>query len=101
MSSINRILRNRAAERAATEFARAAGYGMPYGPFGTGVFPFPQATATMPSNGSIQRHNGTSVTSSGSTPPPPPHIWSPAFLSQISQQREPTRIQNDGKRFLK
>ncbi len=26
MSSINRILRNRAAERAAAEFARAAGY---------------------------------------------------------------------------
>lgn len=28
MSSINRILRNRAAERAAAEFARAAGYGL-------------------------------------------------------------------------
>lgn len=39
MSSINRILRNRAAERAAQEFARAAGYGLyppphPYGGFG-------------------------------------------------------------------
>lgn len=28
VSSINRILRNRAAERAAAEFARAAGYGL-------------------------------------------------------------------------
>lgn len=47
MSSINRILRNRAAERAAAEFARAAGYGLyaappPYGGFpwaGGGVWP--------------------------------------------------------------
>lgn len=34
VSSINRILRNRAAERAAAEFARAAGYGLhPYASF--------------------------------------------------------------------
>ncbi|XP_072941963.1 paired box protein Pax-6-like [Epargyreus clarus] len=48
VSSINRILRNRAAERAAAEFARAAGYGLyaappPYGSFpwagGGGVWP--------------------------------------------------------------
>ncbi|XP_028037576.1 paired box protein Pax-6-like isoform X2 [Bombyx mandarina] len=48
VSSINRILRNRAAERAAAEFARAAGYGLyaappPYGAFpwagGGGVWP--------------------------------------------------------------
>ncbi|XP_013175379.1 PREDICTED: paired box protein Pax-6-like isoform X3 [Papilio xuthus] len=48
VSSINRILRNRAAERAAAEFARAAGYGLyaappPYGGFpwggGGGVWP--------------------------------------------------------------
>lgn len=32
VSSINRILRNRAAERAAAEFARAAGYGLYAGP---------------------------------------------------------------------
>ncbi|KAJ6645949.1 Paired box protein Pax-6 [Pseudolycoriella hygida] len=41
VSSINRILRNRAAERAAAEFARAAGYGLyphtPYGPFSWGT----------------------------------------------------------------
>ncbi|KAG7305372.1 hypothetical protein JYU34_009436 [Plutella xylostella] len=47
VSSINRILRNRAAERAAAEFARAAGYGLyaappPYAGFpwgGGGVWP--------------------------------------------------------------
>ncbi|KAK2713208.1 hypothetical protein QYM36_011787 [Artemia franciscana] len=45
VSSINRILRNRAAERAAAEFARAAGYATIYptaGPTGIGIpFPWP------------------------------------------------------------
>lgn len=40
VSSINRILRNRAAERAAAEFARAAGYGL-YPPNPYGGFPWP------------------------------------------------------------
>lgn len=40
MSSINRILRNRAAERAAAEFARAAGYGL-YPPAPYNSFPWP------------------------------------------------------------
>ncbi|CAG9854653.1 unnamed protein product [Phyllotreta striolata] len=40
VSSINRILRNRAAERAAAEFARAAGYGL--------YHPHPYATAGFP-----------------------------------------------------
>lgn len=42
MSSINRILRNRAAERAAAEFARAAGYGL-YHPH-----PYAAAAAAFP-----------------------------------------------------
>ncbi|GAB6021478.1 hypothetical protein CHUAL_004082 [Chamberlinius hualienensis] len=41
VSSINRILRNRAAERAAAEFARAAGYGI-YHPY---AFPWTAAAA--------------------------------------------------------
>ncbi|XP_066252169.1 paired box protein Pax-6-like isoform X1 [Euwallacea similis] len=41
VSSINRILRNRAAERAAAEFARAAGYGLyPPHPYATAAFPW-------------------------------------------------------------
>ncbi|UYV61988.1 Eyg [Cordylochernes scorpioides] len=57
VSSINRILRNRAAERAAAEFARATGYGIyhPYVPWGG--------------------------------PPPPPPLWpplGPAVTSPIS-----------------
>ncbi|XP_055382241.1 retinal homeobox protein Rx-like isoform X2 [Condylostylus longicornis] len=40
VSSINRILRNRAAERAAAEFARAAGYGL-YPPHPYTGFPWP------------------------------------------------------------
>uniref|UniRef100_A0A182YDA4 Uncharacterized protein n=1 Tax=Anopheles stephensi TaxID=30069 RepID=A0A182YDA4_ANOST len=43
VSSINRILRNRAAERAAAEFARAAGYGL-YPPPPYGGFPWPTPT---------------------------------------------------------
>ena len=39
VSSINRILRNRAAERAAAEFARAAGYGF-YHPYASAL-PYP------------------------------------------------------------
>lgn len=69
MSSINRILRNRAAERAAAEFARAAGYGLyaappPYGafPWGgssgvwpPGALPLPPGVAPPPP-GSLQHH---------------------------------------------
>ncbi|XP_038213669.1 paired box protein Pax-6-like isoform X1 [Zerene cesonia] len=40
VSSINRILRNRAAERAAAEFARAAGYGLYAAPPPYGSFPW-------------------------------------------------------------
>lgn len=43
VSSINRILRNRAAERAAAEFARAAGYGL-YPPHAYPGFPWPAPT---------------------------------------------------------
>lgn len=40
VSSINRILRNRAAERAAAEFARAAGYGLyPPNPYSSFAWP--------------------------------------------------------------
>ncbi|CAG0890525.1 unnamed protein product [Cyprideis torosa] len=56
VSSINRILRNRAAERAAAEFARAAGYAGLYGagppatpPVSThGGYPFPWAAPGSP-----------------------------------------------------
>ncbi|KAJ8952392.1 hypothetical protein NQ318_014483 [Aromia moschata] len=41
VSSINRILRNRAAERAAAEFARAAGYGLyHHHPYAAAAFPW-------------------------------------------------------------
>ncbi|XP_026326517.1 paired box protein Pax-6-like isoform X2 [Hyposmocoma kahamanoa] len=55
VSSINRILRNRAAERAAAEFARAAGYGLyaappPYGafPWAGGGSVWPPGTLSLP-----------------------------------------------------
>lgn len=48
VSSINRILRNRAAERAAAEFARAAGYGL-YPPHGYPGFPWPAPQHMWPS----------------------------------------------------
>ncbi|XP_031640683.1 paired box protein Pax-6-like isoform X3 [Contarinia nasturtii] len=51
VSSINRILRNRAAERAAAEFARAAGYGL-YPPTPYSSFPWPATAAHLWSAGS-------------------------------------------------
>lgn len=55
VSSINRILRNRAAERAAAEFARAAGYGLYAAPPPYGAFPWagggsiwPPGTLSLP-----------------------------------------------------
>lgn len=53
MSSINRILRNRAAERAAAEFARAAGYGLYHPHPYAAAFPWHPATAHMWSAGSV------------------------------------------------
>lgn len=51
VSSINRILRNRAAERAAAEFARAAGYGL-YNPYLPAVgYPSTQAAVWPPGLG--------------------------------------------------
>lgn len=53
VSSINRILRNRAAERAAAEFARAAGYGLYHPHPYAAAFPWHPATAHMWSTGSL------------------------------------------------
>jgi len=50
VSSINRILRNRAAERAAAEFARAAGYGL-YPPHPYSGFPWPSPAHMWPAPG--------------------------------------------------
>lgn len=66
VSSINRILRNRAAERAAAEFARAAGYGL-YPPHAYPGFPWPAAPTHMWPGGSPQIPNMTSP-GSASTP---------------------------------
>ncbi|XP_076333849.1 paired box protein Pax-6-like isoform X2 [Tachypleus tridentatus] len=50
VSSINRILRNRAIERATTEFARAAGYGL-YHPYAT-IYPWGAAAVTAATSSS-------------------------------------------------
>ncbi|OQR68688.1 hypothetical protein BIW11_12746, partial [Tropilaelaps mercedesae] len=87
VSSINRILRNRAAERAAAEFARAAGYGV--GGVGVGgIAALGVGVGGMPLGALAQTQPGAKgLTGQGqggrgpvSSPPPPPHIWSPAFL---------------------
>lgn len=64
VSSINRILRNRAAERAAAEFARAAGYGL-YPPHPYPGFPWPAPTHMWPSG-----HGMPNITSPGSASTP-------------------------------
>ncbi|KAG5677465.1 hypothetical protein PVAND_007223 [Polypedilum vanderplanki] len=66
VSSINRILRNRAAERAAAEFARAAGYGL-YPPHAYPGFPWPAAPTHMWPGGQPTIPNMTSP-GSASTP---------------------------------
>lgn len=65
VSSINRILRNRAAERAAAEFARAAGYGL-YPPSPYGTFPWSAAAAHLWPQG----HGLPGMSSSGSSSTP-------------------------------
>ncbi|XP_069156042.1 paired box protein 6 homolog isoform X2 [Procambarus clarkii] len=52
VSSINRILRNRAAERAAADFARAAGYGL-YNPY---AFPWANPALLSPLAASLPLH---------------------------------------------
>ena len=60
VSSINRILRNRAAERAAAEFARAAGYGF-YHPYASAL-PYPPAVWPSLSTPSPATGGGLTVT---------------------------------------
>ncbi|XP_061401777.1 paired box protein Pax-6-like [Musca vetustissima] len=73
VSSINRILRNRAAERVANEFARTAAYGL-YPPHPYGGFSWhPAAAAAAASTG-------------GSSP----HFWSPAISAGAPLTAMPT-----------
>ena len=77
VSSINRILRNRAAERAAAEFARAAGYGL-YSAVSAAAggpappYPFPWATP-------LHHHHWSQSGPAGMTPPTVPHSLPPAL----------------------
>lgn len=83
MSSINRILRNRAAERAAAEFARAAGYGLyqvshpyasfPWPPHPHGLWPGvtadgPSTTVAAAASASIPHHGTTAAMSNKNVP---------------------------------
>ncbi|XP_073836298.1 paired box protein Pax-6-like isoform X2 [Musca autumnalis] len=73
VSSINRILRNRAAERVANEFARTAAYGL-YPPHPYGGFSWhPAAAAAAASTG-------------GSSP----HFWTPALSAAAPLTTMPT-----------
>lgn len=69
MSSINRILRNRAAERAAAEFARAAGYGL-YPPNPYSAFPWPSPTHLWPPGTSFPGISPSSTNASGTVGSP-------------------------------
>lgn len=62
MSSINRILRNRAAERAAAEFARAAGYAGLYHPYA--------AALSWPAAAAAAHHLWSPLGPSNPTAPP-------------------------------
>eukprot|EP00095_Tigriopus_kingsejongensis_P002591 maker-scaffold599_size127490-snap-gene-0.8 protein:Tk02591 transcript:maker-scaffold599_size127490-snap-gene-0.8-mRNA-1 annotation:"paired box protein pax-6-like" len=75
VSSINRILRNRAAERAAAEFARAAGYAGMYSPYASIPSPYysPALLSQLAASSSNPSHAAAllAVTSSSSPHPPP------------------------------
>lgn len=63
VSSINRILRNRAAERAAAEFARAAGYGLYQVSHPYASFPWPPVPHGLwPGSGAVAADSPNSVT---------------------------------------
>lgn len=63
VSSINRILRNRAAERVASEFARTAAYGL--------YSPHPYAGFSW--------HPAAAAVAAASSNAAPPHFWSPTM----------------------
>lgn len=90
MSSINRILRNRAAERAAAEFARAAGYGL-YPPHAYPGFPWPPPSHPMWPSG----HPGMSgnIASPGSA-------TTPRALSSPNSGSHETLGSPDGHRLI-
>lgn len=69
VSSINRILRNRAAERAAAEFARAAGYGL-YPPNPYSGFPWPSPAHMWPPGSAFPGISPGSTTASGTAGSP-------------------------------
>jgi paired box protein 6 len=88
VSSINRILRNRAAERAAAEFARAAGYAGLYHPY---ALPWPAAAHLWspmgPSNSSGQNsahHNALASLAAASVQQPPSDLSHPGSHSTSS-----------------
>ncbi|KAH8274955.1 hypothetical protein KR018_002549 [Drosophila ironensis] len=75
VSSINRILRNRAAERVASEFARTAAYGLyPPPPHPYGSFTWHPAAAAVAAAGAGSVPGGQGVP----PPPPPSALWSVA-----------------------
>lgn len=113
VSSINRILRNRAAERAAAEFARAAGYAGLYHPY---AFPWPAAAAAHlwssplgPSNTGSQHAALASLAAASAVVPPPtsttdlPHAsnHSASSTRPSSSDNESPNIRNhNGKKSL-
>lgn len=95
VSSINRILRNRAAERAAAEFARAAGYGL-YSAVSAAAagaggvpgppYPFPWGTPL--------HHHHWGPSSAGLTPPSIPHSLPPSLTTPPAAASSPHRPQH-------
>jgi len=94
VSSINRILRNRAAERAAAEFARAAGYAGLYHPYAALQWQAAGAAAhlwsplgssnSMPSNPSSHSALVSLAAASAQQTPPTDHLSHPGSHSTSS-----------------
>ncbi|XP_058987603.1 paired box protein Pax-6 isoform X2 [Musca domestica] len=98
VSSINRILRNRAAERVANEFARTAAYGL-YPPHPYGGFSWhPAAAAAAASTGGSSPHFWSPAMSAGpalTTMPPVSHSASVINVNSTSRAISPSSGSHD------
>ena len=104
VSSINRILRNRAAERAAAEFARAAGYAGMYSPYASIPSPYypPNILSQLASHSNNPAHAAAMLAAQSSsanmTPSPGSNRDDPPLspkLTEFDRRSETGSISDD------
>ncbi|CAM1311567.1 Eyg (predicted) [Pycnogonum litorale] len=94
VSSINRILRNRAAERAAAEFARCAGYGVYHPYMAASGFPWPSPAVAAATSASQLWPQFQLPGSSTSLLPPQPTMTTASTTSSSTESTPSHSISN-------